>query len=55
MDLHDALTQITEIRQQMARTEVFRGYRAVPVTFSGVLALGVSVIQAIFITEPDQR
>ena len=40
MDLHDALTQITEIRRQLARTEVFRGYRAMPITFSGLLALG---------------
>ena len=34
MDLREALTQITEIRQQLARTEVFRGYRSVPITFS---------------------
>ena len=27
MELRDALTQIAEIRQQMARSEVFRGYR----------------------------
>src|SRR5271165_5772588 len=53
MDLHDALTQITEIRQQLARTEVFRGYRAVPITFSGVLALGVAFFQAFFIPEPS--
>ena len=36
MELREALTQITEIRLQMARTEVFRGYRAVPVAFSGL-------------------
>ena len=33
MELREALTQITEIRLQMARTEVFRGYRAVPAAF----------------------
>ena len=43
MDLHDALTQISEIRRQVARTEVFRGYRAVPVAFSGFLAIVVAV------------
>jgi hypothetical protein len=55
MDLHDALTQITEIRQQLARTEVFRGYRAVPVTFSGVLALAVAGFQAIWMPEPAKN
>ena len=42
MELRDALTQISEIRRQMARTEVFRGYRAMPVAFSGLLALGAA-------------
>src|SRR5437868_1418948 len=55
MDLHDALTQISAIRQQLARTEVFRGYRAVPVTFSGVLALAVAGVQAVLIPEPDMQ
>src|ERR1700730_7048069 len=54
MDLHDALTQITEIRQQLARTEVFRGYRAVPITFSGVLALVVAGIQALCLSQPAE-
>ena len=39
MELREALTQITEIRLQMARTEVFRGYRALPAAFSGGVAL----------------
>jgi hypothetical protein len=55
MDLHDDLTQITEIRQQLERTEVFRGYRAVPITFSGVLALAVAVFQAIWLPEPAEH
>jgi hypothetical protein len=38
MDLREALTQISEIRQQVARTQTFRGYRAAPVAFSGVVA-----------------
>src|SRR5947207_11125808 len=46
MDLREALTQISEIREQVARTEVFRGYRAVPVAFSGLLALGVAAFQS---------
>ena len=55
MDLHDALTQITEIRQQLARTEVFRGYRAIPITFSGVLALTIAGFQALFLPEPNKQ
>jgi len=52
MELRDALTQISEIRLQMARTEVFRGYRAMPVAFSGVLALAAAGFQAVWIREP---
>ncbi len=52
MELHEALAQIAEIRQQMARTEVFRGYRAAPVAFSGALAIGAAVYQSWWITDP---
>ena len=38
MELRDALTQIAEIRQKVAQAEQFRGYKALPVAFSGVLA-----------------
>ncbi len=55
MELQEALTQITEIRLQMARTEVFRGYRAVPAAFSGALALAAAAIQALVIVEPLQH
>jgi hypothetical protein len=52
MELREALTQITEIRLQLARTEVFRGYRAMPVAFSGGVALLAAVIQAVTIADP---
>jgi hypothetical protein len=52
MELQEALAQIAEIRQQMARTEVFRGYRAVPVAFSGLLAFGAAIYQSIWIRDP---
>jgi hypothetical protein len=39
MQLDDALCQISDIRHQMARSEVFRGYRSVTVGGSGVLGL----------------
>jgi hypothetical protein len=52
MELHDALMQITEIRAQMARTQVFRGYRAVPVAGSAVLAFLAGAAQAAWIPDP---
>ncbi len=52
MELHEALTQISEIRLQMARTSVFRGYRSVPIAFSGILALTAAGLQALWIPEP---
>jgi hypothetical protein len=52
MELRDALTQITEIRLQLARNEVFRGYRAMPVAFSGGIALLAAFIQLVTIPEP---
>jgi hypothetical protein len=53
MDLREALSQISEIREQVARTEVFRGYRAVPVAFSGVLALAVAAFQSAWLGDPS--
>jgi hypothetical protein len=52
MDLREALTQIYEIRQQVAQTEVFRGYRAASVTLTGVLALVSAGIQSVWIPDP---
>src|SRR5262245_30324127 len=55
MELREALTQISEIRRQVARAEVFRGYRALPVAFSGLLALGVAAFQAIWLPDPAEN
>jgi hypothetical protein len=52
MELREALTQISEIRQRVAQSEVFRGYRAVPVAFSGLLALATAGVQMIYLPEP---
>src|SRR5436853_7571614 len=52
MDLHEALTQISEIRQQVARTETFRGYRAAPVAFSAVVACVAALLQPVIVPEP---
>jgi hypothetical protein len=37
MQLDEALRQISDIRSQMARSEVFRGYRSVTIWASAVL------------------
>jgi predicted membrane channel-forming protein YqfA (hemolysin III family) len=55
MELREALTQITEIRLQMARTEVFRGYRALPAAFSGAVALGAACLQTLLVQDPPQQ
>lgn len=52
MELRDALVQIAEIRRQMAKNDVFRGYRSAPVAFSGVLALVGALAQTRFIADP---
>jgi hypothetical protein len=52
MELQEALTQIAEIRRQVARTEIFRGYRAVPIAFSGLLALAAAGLQAVGLPDP---
>jgi hypothetical protein len=52
MDLREALTQISEIRQQVARTETFRGYRAAPVAFSGVVAWTAAFCQFAWMPAP---
>ncbi len=52
MELREALGQIAEIRHQMARSEVYRGYRSVSVACSGVLALLAAVCQPYLVTSP---
>ena len=51
MELHEALTQISEIRQQMARAEVFRGYRSLTTAFSALLAFAASAAHAWWLPE----
>ena len=51
MELRDALVQIAEIRESMARGAVFRGYRAVTTGFSGVVAVVTGVLQAVVVPE----
>jgi hypothetical protein len=55
MDLNEALTQISEIRQQVARTETFRGYRAAPVAFSGLVAWTAAWYQSASMQAPSDN
>ncbi len=54
-ELREALSQIAEIRLQLARAEVYRGYRAVPVAISGLLAIVAAATQAVWIPDPLAR
>ncbi len=55
MELHEALSQISTIRLQLARTEQFRGYRAAPIALTGVMAIAAGVLQAAVIDEPREQ
>ena len=44
MELQKAISQISEIHAQVLRSEVFRGYRAVPMAITGGLAIAVAAI-----------
>lgn len=52
MELREALQQISDIRQQMARSEMFRGYRSLTVGFSGVLGLMAAAFQPQWVASP---
>lgn len=45
MDVSRALDQIAEIHGQLAKGEVYRGYRSVPVALSGVIGLIAAALQ----------
>jgi hypothetical protein len=55
MELHEAITQISEIRSHLARTETFRGYRAATVAVSGVLACLGAAAQWLWIPQPAEQ
>ncbi len=54
MELRDALAQISAIREHVARTETFRGYRSEIVAFSALVAAVAAGIQAIWLPDPRQ-
>ncbi len=54
MELQEALSQIAEIRSRVAASQRFRGYRAVPVATSGVLALLAAAVQPLLLANPAE-
>jgi hypothetical protein len=52
MELHEALRQIADIRCQMERGTVYRGYRAMMVGATGVLAVLAAAIQRLWVPSP---
>lgn len=55
LELQEAMARIAQIRHQMARTELFRGYRAWHVAFSGLVAGAAAIAQALWLREPRQE
>lgn len=53
MELHKALNEISDIRRQMARAEVFRGYRSMTVGLSGVLGILAAGLQNQWVASPE--
>ncbi len=45
MQINDAISQISEIHDHLTRSEVYRGYRSVPMGLSGGMAFGGAFLQ----------
>jgi hypothetical protein len=52
MELREALDQIAEIRHRLTESELFYGYRALPVAVSGLLALLGGRLQPLVVADP---
>lgn len=55
MDLREALEQISHMREHVARSEIFRGYRSATVAFSGLLAIAAAVGQSLWLARPAEQ
>ncbi len=53
MNVNDALNQIADIRQQVARAQAFRGYRPVTTAFTGVMAILAGLAQKLIMPDPS--
>jgi len=55
MQLREALGQIAEIRERMATSQTFRGYRSATTAISGVAAVSVGLLQSFLLPDPAQN
>src|ERR1051325_8074209 len=55
IELRDALSQIAEIKTQVAQTQTFRGYRAAPAIISSAVAIGAAVAQKWWVPSPAEN
>jgi hypothetical protein len=53
MELRDALTQISEIRSQVALSQVFRGYRSFSAVVTGIIAVVAAAVQQRWVRNPE--
>src|SRR5688572_14550369 len=54
IELQQALEQITEIRQRMARGDVFRGYRSATTAFTALVAVVCAGLQVYWVPRPAE-
>lgn len=52
MELRQALAQVSEIRDHLARTETFRGYRSATIAFTGVVGIATAIAQTLWLPQP---
>lgn len=55
MQLNEALDRISEIRLQMARASVFRGYRAAMAAVTGAVSFITATAQTVLISDPVRQ
>ena len=55
MQLREALSQISEIRQQMAQAQVFRGYRSATTAATALVAVLAAMVQARWAPDPARQ
>jgi hypothetical protein len=54
VDVPRALAQIEAIHEQLAKGEVYRGYRSLPIAASGVIGVVAAWLQPRYVTHADQ-
>jgi len=55
MQLREALSQIADIRQQMAQAQAFNGYRSLTTGLTGVIAIVAAFVQKEWILDPARH